>query len=79
MPALWDTPWHDFSGTVGKRSQKGPVPNEVVSKVWRITGLDRTWLTMTGMAELKPQVDDLVKVENCRCGWGFSIEPRKPA
>lgn len=78
MPAVGDTPWHSFSGTEGEISQKSPVPNELLTELWRITGLDRSWLTMHEMAKIKPQVDGLAKFENGRYGWGFSIEPRKP-
>ena len=45
----------------------------LLSKVWRITGLDRSWLTMTEMAKIKPQVDGLAKIEDGRCGWWLSI------
>ena len=53
-----------------KSSHKRPVPNGLVSKLWRITGLDLYYLTMGKIAKLKPQVDGLSKIENCRYGWG---------
>lgn len=55
-----------------KRSHKRPVPNGLVSKVWRITGLDLYYLTMGKIAKLKLQVDGLSKIENGRYGWGVS-------
>ena len=71
MPALRDTPWYgQSSGRSGKSSHKGPVQKGLVSKVWRITGLDLYYLTMGKIAKLKPQVDGLSKNENGRYGWG---------
>lgn len=73
MSALRDTPWHGQPGKcAGKRSHKRPVPNGLVSKVWRITGLDLYYLTMGKIAKLKLQVDGLSKIENGRYGWGVS-------
>lgn len=60
-------------------SHKRPVPNGLVSKVWRITGQDLYYLTMGKIAKLKPQVDGLSKIENCRYGWGSPNQPRNPA
>ena len=48
-------------------------------KVWRITGLDLYYLTMGKIAKIKPQVDGLSKIENCRYGWGSPNQPRNPA
>lgn len=62
-----------------KSSHKRPVPNELVSKVWRITGLDLYYLTMGKIAKLKPQVEGLLTIENCRYGWGSLNQPRNPA
>lgn len=42
-----------------KSSQRRSVPNELVSKVWRITGLDLYYLTMGKISKLKPQVKGL--------------------
>lgn len=56
------------SVTSSKRSQKRPLPNGLVSKVWRITGLDLYYLTMGKIAKLKPQVEGLSKIENRRYG-----------
>ena len=67
-----------FLGRQAKLAKRAPVPNELISKVWRITGLDCTWLTMAEIAKIKPQVEGLEKIENGRCGWWLSIEPRKP-
>lgn len=73
MPALWDTLWHGQPGRhADKSSHKRLVPNGLVSKVWRITGLDLYYLTMGKIAKLKPQVDGLSKIENGRYGWGVS-------
>lgn len=78
MPEPWDTPWHGQPGKhEGKSSHKRPVPNGLVSKLWRITGLDLYNLTMGKIAKLKPQVDSLSKTENCRYGWGSPNQPRK--
>lgn len=41
-------------GLIGKSSQYGPVPNGLVSKVWRITGLDLYYLIMGKIAKIKP-------------------------
>ena len=60
-------------------SQKRPVPHGLLSKVWRITGLDLYYLTMGKIAKLKPQVDGLSKIENGRYGWGSPNQPRNPA
>ena len=62
-----------------KSSQKSPVSNGPVSKLWRITGLDLYYLTMGKIAKLKPQVDGLSKIEKCRYGWGSPNQPRNPA
>lgn len=80
MPAPRDTPWHGQPGKrAGKSGHKGPVPNGLLSKVWRITGLDLYYLTMGKIAKLKPQVDGLSKIENGRYGWGSPNQPRNPA
>lgn len=80
MPALWDTHWYgQLSERSGKSSHKRPVPNGLVLKVWRITGLDLYYLTMGKIAKLKPQVDGLLKIENCRYGRGSLNQLRNPA
>lgn len=63
----------------GKSSHMRPVPNELVSKLWRITGLDLYYVTMGKISKLKPQVDGLSKIENCRYGWESPNQPRNPA
>lgn len=62
-----------------KNSHKRPVPNGLVSKVWRIAGLDLYYLTMAKIAKLKPHVDGLSKIENGRYGWGSPNQRRNPA
>lgn len=80
MPALQDSPWQGQpSERAGKSDHKRPVPHGLVSKVWRITGLDLHYLTMGKIAKLKPQVDGLSNTEKCRYGWGSAIRPRNPA
>lgn len=62
-----------------KGVKRGPSQMGWFQKDWRITGLDLYYLTMGKIAKLKPQVDGLSKIENCRYGWGSPNQPRNPA
>ena len=58
---------------------RGPSQMGWFQKYGGIMGLDLYYLTMGKIAKLKPQVDVLSKIENCRYGWGSPNRPRNPA
>ena len=59
----------------GKSRHMRPVPNGLVSKVWRITGMDLYYLTMGKIAKLKPQEMAYQKSKNAGMDGSLRISP----